>query len=322
MKLITEVAIPEYPFQIDHQSSVLMMGSCFTDNVGRLLEKYLFSVCVNPFGVTYNPLSIRKNLEALIRKNAYVAGDLDYHNDLWFSFDHYTGFSSPDRDKALTGINEAFLEAKGTFRKAHYLILTWGTAWVYRHNSSGEVVCNCHKIPASEFTRSRLTTREIIKTYKELLTELFKFNPNLKIIQTVSPVRHWKDGAHGNQLSKSTLLLAGETLCELYPDRFFYFPSYELVMDELRDYRFYADDLIHISDQATQYIWGKFADATLSDDSRKIIGELEPLLKILGHRPMIAEGEAYKKLVGHREKKLADLKKKYPDLPWGNLTGK
>ncbi len=297
------------------------MGSCFTENVGQLLKRYLFPVCVNPFGVTYNPLSIKKNLEALIHKNAYLAGDLDYHNNLWFSFDHYTGYSSPEQAVALEKINGAFSMAQEVLQKAHYLILTWGTAWVYHYNPTGVVVCNCHKIPSSEFTRSRLTTGEIIKSYEDLLAKLFEFNPELKIIQTVSPVRHWKDGAHGNQLSKSTLLLAGETLCDLYPNRFFYFPSYELVMDELRDYRFYTQDLIHISDQATQYIWEKFADATLSDDSQKIIGELEPLLKMLGHRPMIKEGEVYNKLVDHREKKLANLMKIYPDLPWDNLTG-
>jgi hypothetical protein len=322
MQLITEVNLPGYPFQLDHQSPVLMMGSCFTENIGQLLEKYLFPVSVNPFGVTYNPLSVKKGIEALIEKEAYEPDDLDRHNDLWLSFEHDTGYSSIQQSEALEKINKDFREAKEMLKRAGTLFITWGTAWIYRFNPSGEVVCNCHKIPASQFTRSRLTTREIIREYEDLLPRLFDFNPRLKIVFTVSPVRHWKDGAHGNQLSKATLLLAGEALSESFPEQFFYFPSYEMVMDELRDYRFYADDLLHINKQATNYIWERFVQVLLSEDSRKIIGELEPLLKMLGHRPLVPEGEAYQKMVKSKEEKLIILKNKYQDIQWDKLIGK
>ncbi len=322
MKLQSEVALPEYPFQLDHQVPILMMGSCFTENVGQLLDKYLFPVDVNPFGVTYNPLSVKKGLEALIQKEAYEPDDLDQYNDLWISFDHDTGYSSIQKDAALEKINKDFLEAKEMLKRAGTLFITWGTAWVYRHNSTGEVVCNCHKIPASQFTRSKLTPREIIREYEDLLPRLFDFNPKLRIVHTVSPVRHWKDGAHGNQLSKATLLLAGEALCESFPEQFFYFPSYEIVMDELRDYRFYADDLLHVSKQATAYIWERFAQAFLHDDSKKFIGELEPLLKMLGHRPLVPEGEAFRKMIQTKEEKLTLLKNKYPNIQWAKLIEK
>lgn len=321
MKLITEVHIPDYPFRMDYRSSILMMGSCFTDLIGGVLVRNLFPVSVNPFGVIYNPLSIRKALVALIRKDAYVADDLHQYNDLWFSFDHYTLFSSPSRNEALHKINLRFQEAKEILQSAEFLVITWGTAWVYTYNASGEVVCNCHKIPASEFTRSRLTPEAIIGAYHEFLSELFAYNQNLKIIFTVSPVRHWKDGAHGNQLSKAVLLLAQETLVETYPDRVFYFPSYEIVMDELRDYRYYARDMLHTNDQATQYIWEKFGHSLLSNDARSIIRELDPVLKMMEHRPHLQSGEAYEKMLQQRDEKVQQLKEKYPFLAWKHLPG-
>ena len=319
MKLLTEVTLLDYPFSLDHHSPVLMMGSCFTENIGRLLERYLFPVCINPFGVTYNPLSVKRGLEALMHKEAYAAEDLDHFNDLWFSFDHYTGFSAPDQEATLQNINRSFEEAKEALKQADTLILTWGTSWVYRYKLTGKVVCNCHKIPANQFTRTRLTTREIIAAYETLLPELFEFNPKLKIIHTVSPVRHWKDGAHGNQLSKAALLLAGEELAKQFPQQFFYFPSYEIVMDELRDYRFYTEDLLHTSDQATRYIWDKFQSVLIDESAKEIISDLEPLMKMLEHRPLNDEGEAALKLTTRIQEKREILKLKYPDLDWGTL---
>jgi hypothetical protein len=298
---------------------MLMMGSCFTEHVGQILDSYLFHVCINPFGITYNPLSVKKGLDALMDKDAYGTEDLDRHGDLWFSFDHDTGYSSVSPEESLDKINQAFEEGKEMLRKADYLIITWGTAWVFRSRSQGEVVCNCHKLPADQFTRFRLSTREIIQAYETLLPRLFQFNPSLRIIHTVSPVRHWKDGAHGNQLSKATLLLAGEALRESFPEQLFYFPSFEIMMDELRDYRFYASDLLHTSDQATRYIWEKFDRALLNDRARKTIADLDPLLKLLQHRPLNTAGSAHANMLKAREDKSRELQKKYPDLNWNKL---
>lgn len=314
MNLITEVALPDYPFRLDHTSPTLMMGSCFTENIGRQLERYRFPVYINPFGVIYNPLSVKKGLEALIRKEAYSSEDLNQYNDLWFSFDHYTGFSSPDRDTALEKINRSFCSAKELLQDASVLILTWGTSWVYHFNITGQLVCNCHKIPASKFTRTQLSTREIVAAYESFLPELFEFNSKLKIIHTVSPVRHWKDGAHGNQLSKAALLLAGDALQRQFPDQFFYFPSYEIVMDELRDYRFYSADMLHTSDQASAYIWEKFLKVLIRESSLDIIRDLEPLLKMMEHRPMGSDERAHEKLVHKLKEEKNKLKIKYPEI--------
>jgi len=319
MKLITEVALPEYPFKLDHLTPVLMMGSCFTENIGRQLERYLFPVCINPFGVTYNPLSVKKGLEALMHKEVYSEVDLNLYGDLWFSFDHYTGFSSPNRDEALEAINQSFRSAKELLKKAGILILTWGTSWVYRYKETGEVVCNCHKIPAEEFNRVQLTTREIIAAYESLLPQLFEFNSKLKIIHTISPVRHWKDGAHGNQLSKASLLLAGSALQKKFPEQFFYFPSYEIVMDELRDYRFYAEDMIHTNDQATVYIWEKFSQALLSESSTELIKDLEKVLKLKEHRPRDNSSEAQLTREGQFQERIASLKAKYSEFKLGDI---
>lgn len=319
MKLLTEVSLPEYPFSLNHQTQVLMMGSCFTENIGRLMDRYLFPVCINPFGVTYNPLSVKRGLDALIHKDSYGAGDLDRHNDLWFSFDHDTGFSASDQARALENINTVFQEAKAFLKHADTLILTWGTSWVYRYNPTGSVVCNCHKIPAREFTRTRLSPDEIVEAYESLLPKLFAFNPKLKILYTISPVRHWKDGAHGNQLSKASLLLAGDALQQQFPERFVYFPSYEIVMDELRDYRFYAEDMLHTSDQATRYIWDRFRGALMETGTGEIIREVEALRKMLEHRPLNEKEDADQKRQATIQEKLENVRKRYPGLDWAKL---
>jgi hypothetical protein len=319
MKLITEVSLPRYPHQMELRDPILLMGSCFTEKIGQLLERYLFHTCINPFGVTYNPLSVLRGLDALLHRDSYGEDDLERHNGLWFSFDHYTGFSSPEKETCLSAINQAFLRGKQLLLRAKWLSLTWGTAWVYRRQESGRVVCNCHKIPASRFTRSRLAPGEIAESYASFLPSLFRMNPGVRILLTVSPVRHWKDGAHGNQLSKASLLLASEILEGLFPEKVFYFPSYEIVMDELRDYRFYAADMLHTSQQATGYIWEKFSQALISPESQHIMGELEPLLKLMEHRPRLTEGDAYHLAERQRKEKLADLRSRYPFLSWQNL---
>lgn len=316
MKLITEVRLPEYPFRIDHHSPSVFMGSCFTGNIGRLLEKWMFPVTINPFGVTYNPASVRRQLEALLQKESYLAEDLNHEKGRWFSFDHYTGFSSPDREKCLEGINLSFLEAKKNLLQARLLVITWGSSWVFEYNPTETIVCNCHKIPASQFTRTRLSVNEIINQYKELIPKLFANNPDLKILLTVSPVRHWKDGAHGNQLSKASLLLASEALEQQFPGQVSYFPSYELVMDEMRDYRYYTEDMLHLNSIATGYIWEKFQKALVSDESLQIIDDLEPLIKMEAHRSSDNSSEAHKNLLSMLHEKRCLLQEKYPFLTW------
>lgn len=314
MKLLTEVKLPEYPFRIDHHSGTLLLGSCFTDNIGRLLKRSKFPVTINPFGVTYNPASLSRQLEALMSREAYVIEDLNFHNGKWFSFDHYTGFSSDNKQACLDGINQAFTQAKEELQKASLLVITWGTSWVYRYKTSGQVVCNCHKIPADQFTRTRLSVREIVKIYSALLPELFKYKPEIKVLFTISPIRHWKDGAHGNQLSKAALLLAADALEDEFPGKVNYFPSYEITMDEMRDYRYYADDMLHLSSLAVEYIWEKFQNSLVSEESLQIMRDLEPLIRMEEHRSLNKSSEVQKETIRIREEKRAKLQKRYPFL--------
>jgi len=319
MKLITEVELPGYPFQLDHRSHILMMGSCFTEEIGRILGEYLFPVCINPFGVTYNPASVLNGLNAITEKVAYEAGDLHHYNGLWISFDHYTRFSHPDREEALQKINRKLHEAKKIVEDAQALVITWGTAWIYRHIKSDRVVNNCHKIPAREFSRSRLTPNQVIKLYEPFISSLISTRPDLQFIFTVSPVRHWKDGAHGNQLSKAVLLLAADELVQAFPRNCSYFPSYEIVMDELRDYRYYGSDLVHTNELATRYIWEKFSKVLIHKRSLQIIQELDPLLRMKAHCPFRSEGISYEKWMKQLNELQQNLQQKYPELSWDNM---
>lgn len=312
MKLLTEVKLPEYPFRINHHSGTLLMGSCFTDNIGRLLKRSKFPVTINPFGVTYNPASLSRQLEVLMSREAYASENLNFHKGSWFSFDHYTGFSDENKQACLDGINHAFTRAKEELQKASLLLITWGTSWVYRYNASGDVVCNCHKIPTDQFTRTRLSVREIVKIYSALLPELFKYNPEIKVLFTISPIRHWKDGAHGNQLSKAALLLAADALEAQFPGKVHYFPSYEITMDEMRDYRYYTDDMLHLSSLAVEYIWEKFQKSLVSEESLQIMRDLEPFIRMEEHRSVNKSSKVQKETLRIREEKRAKLQKRYP----------
>lgn len=320
MNLRTPIQTEKLKKQISHKTPVLMLGSCFTDNVGAHLQKYLFDVTINPFGVIYNPLSVKRGLEALIRKDQYSEDDLDLHNELWFSFDHYTKYSDTTKAGALQKINSDFLVAKQKLQSAAFLVITFGTAYTYRYKSSGEIVCNCHKIPASEFDRYLLSPKSIIQEYSEMIPELHAINPGLQIIFTVSPVRHLKDGLQENQRSKATLLLAIHELADHFPESVHYFPAYEIMMDDLRDYRFYDEDLVHPNKQAIDYIWERFMETAVSSESHTIIKEIEPLLRDKGHRPLHKNTRAYQNFSDQLAKKELDLKNKYPYLNWKSPT--
>jgi hypothetical protein len=319
MKFRTEIDIKKSPSPIGYEHTVMMLGSCFTDNIGSFLQKYLFRVSVNQFGVIYNPMSIKNSIDALLDKERYLRGDLDFYNELYFSFDHYTKFSDPDSNQVLEKINHEFLKAKELFTHCGHLILTFGSAFVYEQKESGRIVNNCHKLPASHFTRRLLSVKEIVGHYSTLKDRILALNPEMKILLTVSPVRHIKDGLTGNQRSKSVLLLAAAELEQTYPETCSYFPSYEIMMDDLRDYRYYNSDLLHPNDQAIAYIWNHFLENCIKDEAVVIIQKLDPLLKALHHRPLHTHTEAYKIFREQTEEKIRKLKNSFPHLEWGKI---
>ncbi|WP_289226589.1 GSCFA domain-containing protein, partial [uncultured Bacteroides sp.] len=247
MNLRTPVELPAGLFRMKHADHLMLLGSCFAAEMGERLLNIKFRCNVNPYGVIYNPLSISVALREIEAGKSYGTEELFLFRELWHSPMHHGEFSSSDKEKVLENINTRLREAHAAFSQLDYLLLTFGTAWVYESKESGRVVSNCHKQPEAKFTRRKLSVDEIVFDYRNLLSDVLVRNPKLKVLFTVSPIRHVRDGLHANNLSKATLLLAVEQLQTLFPEHAFYFPAYELLLDELRDYRFYADDMAHPS---------------------------------------------------------------------------
>jgi hypothetical protein len=269
---------------ITPDDAVLFMGSCFAGNMGAFMSEARFPVAINPFGVLYNPMSIGHAFNALIQNATPTSGDLFFNNDLWHSFFHHGKFSHPDREVAVEQIQEATLAGHLFLKKTRFLVITFGSAYVYEHKGLQQVVANCHKFPETEFSRYLLEPEEIVEAYKDLIVRLRVFNPALNIIFTVSPVRHLKDGAHGNQLSKAVLLLAVEKLTTLF-EKVTYFPAYEIVLDELRDYRFFDEAMTQPNPVAVKYVWQRFMESSLSADAQHFFKEMQQIIRARNHRP-------------------------------------
>lgn len=294
--------------RVDHSSGIMMLGSCFSDNIGRRLLDGLFDVDVNPMGTLYNPASIASALDDIMERREFAAADLFEHDGRWHSFAHHSRFSGTDPEKVLKGINSRLRTAHDNLRLGRVLIVTLGTAWIFSLRATGRVVSNCHKLPQAMFERSRMSVSDIVTLWQPLLSRLREFNPSLQVIFTVSPIRHLADGAHGNQLSKATLLLAVDALIEaastvmpteavcpdgtillidpVPPMAMEYFPAYEALMDDLRDYRFYAADMTHPSETAADYVYSLFASSHMSEATRSLAAACRKVTRRLAHRPM------------------------------------
>ena len=314
-QFFTEVNIPDFGWRIDYQHKISMLGSCFTENIGLKLENLKFQIDQNPFGIIYNPESIATSLSRLIDNQLYTEWDLFEQNGIWGSFDHHSRFSSVDIKNTLEKINSRLSYSSQHLKNATFLLITFGTAWVYERKKTGKTVSNCHKFPASDFNRFRLGSNDIAERYQHLLTELWKFNSNLKILFTVSPIRHWKDGAIENQLSKSSLLLAVDHLVKRFgKEKCAYFPSYEIMMDELRDYRFYAPDLLHLNESAIEHIWNKFYNSVFTNETKAIVKDVMKLNKAKGHRVLNSKSESYRNFLLSGLGEIERLTKNYPFL--------
>lgn len=318
-QFFTEVNIPDFGWKIGHRQKLMMTGSCFAENIGQKMIRLKFQVDLNPFGILYNPQSISKSLRLLMEGKTYTAADLFQYDGIWHSLDHHSRFSSNSLKNTLEQINNQLVVSRQHLKESEFLIISFGTAWIYELKRTGEIVSNCHKLPDSDFKRLRLTPGEIIDDYKELILELLRFNPNLKVLFTVSPIRHWKDGAVENQLSKATLLLAVDRLVKGFgEERCAYFPSYEIMMDELRDYRFYAPDMLHVNELATEHIWQKFANALIAGESATIIKKVLKIVKASEHRPLNPGSETYVNFLLYNLNEINNLLKNFPFLNFEN----
>ena len=312
MNLQTPVLFPKASFDITHRSAILLFGSCFSENIGLKFKNNKFSVNVNPFGVLYNPFSISGAINRLLSKKEFASKDFVYYNNCYHSFMHHGAFSNSNLTEALNHVNNELELAAIQLASANFLLITFGTSYVYRWKETGRIVGNCHKIPANKFIRERLSVDEITWEWSKLVKRLLASNPKLQILFTVSPIRHFKDGAHNNQLSKSILHLSIDKLMQQFPVNIFYFPAYEIMMDELRDYRFYADDMLHPSPLAQNYIWKRFGAAYFSEKTRTIITEWQRIHQSLLHRPNNVHSEAYKQFIYRTIDELNLFQDRYP----------
>lgn len=290
MKFRTEIEIKPFARRIDYGSHIFALGSCFAENMAERMLRAKFRITANPMGILFNPASIADALARFATDKLYSESDLTEHGDRWFSFDAHTSLDGSTMQEALQSLNGALDKGREALRKADWVILTFGTAWVYELAESGRVVANCHKMSQAMFRRRRLSAEEIVAMYEPLIGQGILHDK--QILLTVSPVRHLADGLDGNAVSKAVLRLAAEELALQY-DNVHYFPSYEITTDDLRDYRFYAEDLVHPSQQAVEYIWEKFADALLTDEAKALLPRVEQIVAAACHRPFNPAGEEY-----------------------------
>lgn len=313
MNLRTTFTIDPSKCKISYKTPVMFIGSCFASEIGSKMAGGKLPVFINPAGVVYNPFSVATTVDIILQNRIFTGEDLYKYNGLNISFSHFTDFTSDDLSKTLDKINTATNKANHFLKHARFLFITFGTARVFRFMENGAIVSNCHKLPASFFSREMLTVEEITFSWQEILKKLHAFNNDLRVIFTISPVRHWKDGAHGNQISKSILFLAVERLLENKVVAG-YFPAYELIMDDLRDYRYYAEDMLHPSPTAIDYIWKAFSDCYFDTGTIDLWKEINSISKAMKHRLLSDSIAGRKEFANNILKKISTVERENPQL--------
>ena len=313
------LAFTPKPFttKINHRQKLLLIGSCFTENMGAKLKQYKFDVLENPNGILFNPISITRSTNSYICNKQYTANDLFYQNECWNSWEHHSRFSHPDQQRCLQGINLSQQQAHDFLKQANWLLLTLGSAFAYTLNLpgtagvAGNVVANCHKVPTDKFHKKLLTVNEITMALQQTIEAIHKINPTIKIIFTISPVRHLREGFIENNRSKATLIQAVHTLIENNPGHF-YFPAYELVIDDLRDYRFYAEDMVHPNYAATNYVWEKFVTSCIDEPTQQLMAAINVINAAKSHKPFNPTSQQHKKFLQTNLEKVNHLSSQYP----------
>jgi lysophospholipase L1-like esterase len=306
----TEVHVAPSGLELSLQDGFVTVGSCFAEVIGNKLQSYKARVLVNPFGTIFNPLSVSKLLDAAIGQPHAFEQHLVQHNGIWYAYDLHSSLSSPDHDELLHLIRQRLQDTAQALQQASLLVVTLGTAVGYRLHDTGQVVANCHKLPARNFSRQLLTHDEMLTAFEGTLALLKQFNPNLKVLLTVSPVRHIKETIETNSVSKAILRVLCHQLTENNA-HVLYFPAYEIMMDDLRDYRFYGRDMIHPTEQAEDYIWGKFSTAYLDERFRTFQQEWEKVRRALTHKPFHPASDAHQAFLQNTLQQLQVLAEKY-----------
>lgn len=314
MEFRRELYVKPFKKQLSIRDKVLLIGSCFSENLGEKLRTFKFDVHINPQGNLFNPISIVSALQSYIDLKVYTQDDLFFHDELWKSWDHHSQYADLDATRLLDRLNEISKQAHTFIKQANWVIITLGSAWVYERES-GAIVANCHKVPIHQFNKRLLAVQEIKNALIQMQHNLNGINPDLHIIYTISPVRHLRDGFIENNRSKAILIQAVHELIE-EQNQLFYFPAFELVVDDLRDYRFYDIDMVHPNYLATHYVWEKFQQACIQEESRMYFDEILKLQSALAHKPFQPETLAHKQFRAKQVERIQKLKAALPELNW------
>jgi len=313
MQLRTEIPLPKERNLIDYDSKLVLLGSCFSDNIGEKLAYFKFNNLVNPFGILFHPIAIENFILNSINEKQFSDKDVFCHNEIWHSFETHSVLSSSSKNELLASINSAVKHSNKQLQEATHIIITLGTSWVYRYIETDTIVANCHKIPQKKFSKELLTINEITESLDATISLIKSLQKDVSIIFTLSPIRHLRNGFIENKLSKAHLLSAIHEVTDP-KDKIHYFPSYEIMMDELRDYRFYAEDMIHPNATAIQYIWERFRDTWMSDNAIKIMDEVNSIQKDLTHKPFNPDSKQHAEFLDSIDAKIRRLQTTLPKI--------
>lgn len=313
MKFQTTIPIKKSDFLIDYSSKLVSLGSCFAENMGDKFDYFKFSTITNPFGIIFNPISLEKIILRSIHKKYFTEKDIFFHNEAWHCFEVHSELSNPNKTEFLTTLNQLIDTTNGHLEKATHCLITLGTSWVYKHIESDTLVANCHKVSQKQFVKELLSVTDIDASLKRIVSEIQVVNPNCKFIFTISPVRHSKDGFVENNVSKSHLITALNHFLSNATSSI-YFPSYEIMMDELRDYRFYAEDMLHPNQTAIDYIWMKFSVNYINETEFETMQHVSEIQKALNHKPFNPNSESHLKFQDNLKQKINAIVAKYPEM--------
>ena len=313
MQFRTQIPIPKSNYPIDYNATIMSLGSCFAVNMAEKLDYFKFKNSCNPVGILFHPLAIEKLIDFAVSEKQFTEKDIFFHNERWHCFDVHSDLSNSSRDELLESLNAIIKSTNQQITESTHFIITYGTSWVYRNIESDSIVANCHKVPQKQFKKELLSIEEIEKSIANTLKLIHAVNPKCKITFTVSPVRHIKDGFVENQWSKANLISAIHSVlktehCKLNN---VYFPSYEIMMDELRDYRFYAEDMLHPNQVAIDYIWKRFKETTISETAFAVMDKVESIQKSLSHKPFNPNSESHLKFETKVRENITKLENQY-----------
>lgn len=312
MQFTTPIPIHKSNFQIDYNSKIVSLGSCFAVNIGEKFQYYKFQNTINPFGILFHPLALEKIISKAILREEFTEEDIFFHNERWHSFDVHSDLSVSDKEDFLKRLNSNLKNFRNDLIESSHIIITLGTSWVYRKIETDKVVANCHKVSQNQFKKELLSVEVIKNSLEKIIEIIATVNSGAKIIFTISPVRHIKDGFVENQWSKANLISATQQIINQKSEIINYFPSYEIMMDELRDYRFYAEDMIHPSQTAIDYIWKKFSESWISEEAFATMQEIENIQKGLNHRPFNEKSEQHLSFLGKLQQRITVLERQFP----------